>query len=199
MKYLKVFCENKVKASPEVIKWNSWDGEHLVSVHSAYSNPKTLYSAPKNSLFIDSFKIPLTPFRLRSLVYTTQNTENEQISYAKNFLFLAKNSIKVIPVSSSVTKVCVTYEFEANFIVALLFPLIKRKIKQWNKIVWDEDLPLKLRRQKALEYGFIDWVGLPNKFSDRTDKTKQYKTEIPVNRPKNLIQDNHPFCIIKRK
>jgi hypothetical protein len=198
MKYLKVICKNSVNANPEVIKWNSWDGEHLASVHSAYSNPKTLYSAPNNLLFFDVIKIPYLPFKISSMVYTVQNSEFEQVSYTKNLFFLAKNSIKIYQKDKK-SVVEVTYEFEANLLVSLLFPLIKKQIKKWNKTVWKEDLPLKMRRQKALEYGFIDWVGIPNKKSDRVDKSIDYKTEIPVYRPKGLEQDSHPFCIIKKK
>lgn len=199
MKYLKVVCKNTVNASPEVIKWNSWDGEHLSSVHSAYSNPRTLYSSPNNLLFLDNIKIPYLPLKLSSLVFTAQNSEFEQVSYTKNPFFLAKNSIKIFKQNHKISIVEVTYEFEANFIVSLFFPIIKRQIIKWNNTVWIEDLPLKLRRQKALEYGFKDWIGIPKKQSDRKDISRNYKTEIPVHRPKGLEQDSHPFSIIKKK
>lgn len=199
MRYLKVVCNNIVNASAEVVKWNSWDGEHLKSVHNAYSNPKSLYSIPGSSLFTDSFKIPFLPLRLRSFVFTAQHDDYNQVSYASNILFLAKNNIKLIPLSNCKTKVEVTYEFEANFFISLFFPIIKKMIIKWNKVVWLEDLPLKLRRQKALEYGFKDWIGLPKHIADRKDISKTYKCEIPVQRPTKLEQDNHPFYKYRRK
>ena len=40
-------------------------------------------------------------------------------------------------------------------------------IRRWNEKVWQEDLPLKLRRQKVMRNGFVDFSGLPEKIIDR--------------------------------
>jgi hypothetical protein len=86
---------------------------------------------------------------------------NTQVSFSLTPFFIAKNSIKLIPIGEKKTKVQVTYEFSGNFFQKLFFPLFLYLIKKWNHIVWIEDLTLKIRRQKALEYGFIDFNGLP--------------------------------------
>lgn len=197
MKILTVVCENTVDAVPEVVKWNSWDGEHLRSVHSAYAEPQLLSSNQNTCLFIDKFKIPLIGLRLKSLVYTTQWNDTTQISFSLTPFFLAKNMIEVISIGDSKTKVKVTYQFSGNFFQALFFPIFKRMIKKWNKQVWLEDLPLKLRRQKALKYGFIDFQGLPEAITDRQDRSTSYKCEIPVTKTKGIIEDDHPFYIAK--
>lgn len=195
MRLLKVVCENIVDCIPEVVKWNSWDSEHLISIHAAYSNPRLMYMRPGFGLFIDSINIPIFNFKIKTMVFTAQDTEDCQVSYCLTPFFLSKNSINVIPLEEKKTLVKVTYEFEANLLVSLAFPLIKKMIIKWNKQVWMEDLPLKLRRQKALEYGFVDFSGIPDKIENRKDKSLTYKTRIPVPKPKGLIEDSHPFFI----
>jgi hypothetical protein len=197
MKILTVVCENTVDAVPEVVKWNSWDGEHLRTVHSAYATPQALMSAPGSGLFIDRFKIPVIGIRLRSMVYTAQWNDSTQISFALTPFFLAKNAIEVIPLGEKKTKVKVTYQFSGNFLQSLLFPIYKKLIQKWNKQVWLEDLPLKLRRQKALYYGFFDFQGLPESITDRQDRSTSYKCEIPVTKTRGIIEDTHPFYITK--
>ena len=96
MKILTVVCENIVDAVPEVVKWNSWDSEHLKTVHKAYSHPKKLMSCPGAGLFVDRFKIPLLGISLKAMVYSTQWSDSMQISFTVNPFFLAKNTIEVI-------------------------------------------------------------------------------------------------------
>lgn len=193
MKYLKVICENIVDAVPEVVKWNSWDGEHLKPVHGAYNEPRSLYIGNNAGFLLDSFKIPFFGIRFKTTVFTVQDSPSCQLSYTLTPFFLAKNSINVIPLAEKKTMVRVIYEFEANWFYSLFFPLIKKMIIKWNKQVWAEDLPLKLRRQKALDYGFIDFVGLPTNLEDRQDKSFTYKCEIPVTKTKGVVEDSHPF------
>ena len=197
MKTLAVVCENIVDAVPEVVKWNSWDGEHLRTVHAAYSEPQSLLSCPGTGLIIDRFRIPFLGIRFKVMVFATQWNDSTQISYALTPFFLSKNAIEVIPVGDKQTKVKVTYEFSGNFFQSLMFPLFGMLIKKWNKQVWLEDLPLKLRRQKALEYGFVDFQGLPTNVSERSDISLSYKCEIPVTKTKGILEDRHPFYMQK--
>jgi len=197
MRNIAIVCENIVDAVPEVVKWNSWDGEHLRTVHSAYSKPTALLSSNGRGLFVDKFKIPFIGISLKSMVYTTQWNETMQVSFTLTPFFLAKNSIEVIPLSEKKTKVKVTYEFSGNYIQSLFFPIYKVLIKRWNQQVWLEDLPLKLRRQKALEYGFRDFQGLPTEICERKDLSLSYVTEIPVPKTKGIVEDSHPFYLGK--
>ncbi len=186
-----------VNVVPEVIKWNQWDFEHLKSVHSGYSNPQILVSNKETIVFIDSFKIPFIGIRIKSLVYSTQWTDTVQVSFSKNFLFLAKNTIEIIQISEKLSKVKSTYEFSGNSFQSILFPIYKILIKTWNKNIWNEDLPLKLRRQKALEYGFVDFQGLPINSAERKDISTNYKCHLPVPRIKNIKEVSHEYYINK--
>lgn len=193
MKILKVICENFVNAKPEVIKWNSWDGEHLRTVHGAYVSPIFLMRRPGDGLFVDRFKIPFLPLRVKTLVFTTQWDNENQISFTLTPFFIAKNTINVTEVRAGYTRVRVTYEFSGNWFQSLLFPIYKIMIQKWNKVVWEEDLPLKIRRQKALEYGFIDFAGIPADHADRKDRSAEYKCEIPVPQTSGIKEAMHPF------
>lgn len=195
MNTLSVICENIVEAVPEVVKWNSWDGEHLRTVHGAYDIPQNLVTRNRESLFVDRFKIPFIGCRIKTMVFTTQWDENRQVSFSLTPFFLAKNTIEVIPLEDKLTLVRVTYEFQGNKFQSLLFPIIRKMIQRWNSQVWSEDLPLKLRRQKALEYGFIDFKGIPKKLSDRKDISLEYKAIIPGVRVRGIIEDRHPFAL----
>ena len=194
MRTSSVICENIVECVPEVVKWNSWDAEHLKTIHSAYDDPQVLLTRNNDGLFIDKIKLPIVGIRIAVMVFTTQIDPNRQISFVKTPFFLGKNTIEVISLDKKLTKVKVTYQVSGNFIQSLLFPIILKAFKKWNKKIWLEDLPLKIRRQKALEYGFEDWIGLPRNVNDRFDKSLAYKTEIPVTKTKNIKESRHPFC-----
>lgn len=196
-KILTVVCENIVDAVPEVVKWNSWDGEHLRTVHGAYDDPIALITRPNDGLFVDKFKIPFIGVRIKTMVFTTQWDESRQVSYSLTPFFLAKNTIEVIPLSIRRTKVRVTYEFDGGFVCSLFFPIIRIMINKWNRQVWAEDLPLKLRRQKALEYGFVDFKGIPDNCESRMDKSLAYRCKIPVQKIKDIQEDRHPFHLKK--
>jgi hypothetical protein len=195
MTTMEVICENVVDVVPEVVKWNSWDREHLRTVHKAYNDPLTLLTRPNDMLFIDRFKIPFLGLGIRTMVFTTQWDETREVSYTLTPFFVTKNTIEVIHLEEKKTKVRVKYEFDGNFFQALCFSLVKRMIIKWNKQVWDEDLPMKLRRQKALEYGFIDFNGIPKDRAKRIDRSINYRTKIPVPTLNDLKEDRHPFSL----
>jgi hypothetical protein len=88
------------------------------------------------------------------------------------------------------------YKFHLNGWKAILRPLLKRLIPIWNRKVWIEDLPVKLRRQKVLEMGHKDFIGLPKDVKDRMNH-KVMKTKLPIPRPRNSSRDQHPLS--KRK
>jgi hypothetical protein len=49
----------------------------------------------------------------------------------------------------------------------ILCPVLRWLVPLWNEKIWKEDLPLKLRRHKALKAGFKDFNGLPERISER--------------------------------
>ena len=83
---------------------------------------------------------------------------------------------------------------------AILYPLIKLMIPKWNEATWNEDLPLKLRRQKVKRMNFKDFKGLPKKIKDRKFSGKiDFKLPITrLSKDKDLIE-KHPFYNFGRK
>ena len=55
-------------------------------------------------------------------------------------------------------------------------------IQKWNDVNWDEDLPLKMRRQQALDIGFRDFYG-----RDLVTKKMESSLRLPIARTKDSI------------
>ena len=82
----------------------------------------------------------------------------------------------------------------------LIDPIIKYLIPKWNERTWQEDLPLKLRRQKVKRMNFKDFKGLPNKIKDRRF-TGPIDFKLPINRLRKTENKllKHPFYNFGKK
>ena len=58
-------------------------------------------------------------------------------------------------------------------------------VPKWNHQTWEEDLPLKMRRQKVKRLGFKDFKGLPEKTKDR-----KFQGEIEFKLPITRLKKN---------
>ena len=73
---------------------------------------------------------------------------------------------------------------------------LKKLIPKWNERVWQEDINLKLRRQKVKDMGFKDFIGLNDDREKRVAQDNQTENIIlPIPRPTNSTRDLHPFSI----
>ena len=88
------------------------------------------------------------------------------------------------------------YKFHLNGWKKILRPILRYLIPIWNKKVWIEDLPVKLRRQKVLQMGHKDFIGLPTDISERKNHEIK-KTKLPIPRPRNSSRDLHPLSKLK--
>ena len=84
------------------------------------------------------------------------------------------------------------YKFYLNGWKIILKPILKMLIPVWNKKVWVEDLPVKLRRQKVLQMGFKDFHGLPDDIEQRKGHEIK-KVKLPIPRPRKSSRDLHPL------
>ena len=75
------------------------------------------------------------------------------------------------------------YKFILKGWCQLLAPFLPKMIDKWNLQVWLEDLPLKIRRQKVVRWGFKDFIGLPEKVQDRRFE-ENIPFELPIKRHK---------------
>ncbi len=190
---LEIEINKEIECSAEVAKWNYWDHEHLDVIHGGYEEVDILYDSNNFAFGISTLKIPVIPFlTAKSPLFLVQHDENTQFTFASQFGVLSKTTIKIYPESEKSCKITMNYKFYLNGWRAILRPLLKRLIPIWNEKVWQEDLPVKLRRQKVIDMGFKDFWGLPNKVEERKT-TKTFKLNLPIPRPKNSTRDRHPL------
>tara|TARA_B100000989_G_scaffold188187_1_gene141685 strand:- start:28135 stop:28749 length:615 start_codon:yes stop_codon:yes gene_type:complete len=191
---LEVEISKKVACSKEIAKWNYWDHEHLDVIHGGYESVDNLYDADNFCFTYTRVKIPVIPF-LSSMtpLFLVQHDEFTQFTYAIQFGVVSRTTIKIEEITTNSCKITMNYKFHLNGWKKVLSPILKYLIPIWNKKVWIEDLPVKLRRQKVLEMGHKDFIGLPNSENDRKGHVIK-KTKLPIPRPRNSSRDQHPLC-----
>ena len=80
---------------------------------------------------------------------------------ALQIILLSKTTIEIKPVSLRECRVSVRYQMLMPRALRGSYLLLKRLVPKWFETVFKEDLPLRIRRQKVLEAGFKDYVGMP--------------------------------------
>lgn len=190
---LEISIDKSIACSAEVAFWNYWDHEHLDIIHSSYKQSDILYDA-KNFLFrVDKIKIPLFPFlSSKTPIFMVQHNKETMYTFAIQFGILSKTTITIKSLSRAKCKINMNYKFHLEGWRIILKPLLKKMILIWNEKVWQEDLPVKLRRQKVLDMNFKDFIGMPENFDERSYEGKiNFKPPIP--RPKKSTRDKHPL------
>jgi len=180
---LKFKISRTVNVSKYVALWNTWDHEHLPYVHKQFGNSKILYE-DKNVVFIETkMKIPFTPFFISSL-HTLTNTKDNNVLVIDTMPFgiIAKLYMEYIQLSPKKTRLVNHYELSLPGFFLPFKKIIISSIRRWNNVNWNEDLPLKLRRQLALDFGFKDFFG-----NDPKNKNKPDILNLPLPRLRGSI------------
>ena len=190
---LEISISRNVKCSKEIAKWNYWDHEHLDVVHGGYKSVDILYDKDNFCFGYSRIKVPVVPF-LYSLtpLFLVQHDDSTQFTYAIQFGVLSKTTIKIKDTSTGSCEITMNYKFYLNGWKIILKPILKMLIPVWNKKVWVEDLPVKLRRQKVLKMGFKDFHGLPDDIEQRKGHEIK-KVKLPIPRPRKSSRDLHPL------
>ena len=191
MKIIERTYERTIEAGRDVVWWNYWDMEHFVFVHDSYVTNRALYEDEKSAVLELGFKIPLFSFMTsNSLTYMMLVDEDtHKVFNIGLFGILSITTIKVFKETDRRTRITMNYQFLLEGWRVLLAPLMGHMMGKWNERVWIEDVPLKLRRQKAIDVGFVDFVGLPKKISDRVPR--DYRFKVPMRRPKDSPVNEH--------
>jgi hypothetical protein len=197
MKIVRREFVRELAVSAAVGWWNHWDHEHSMVVHGeSWLDGHMLYEDERTAIAFVTIRVPIFSF-LRSTAM------NVNLKYDADTMYTLHLGLFGIP---SITKIAVhedrpdhivhhtTYTFFLRGWRRLLAPLLPAMIARWNARVWEEDLPLKLRRQKMLRHGFRDFVGLPERVADRRyDGPLECRLPIrrlpdsPVNQGKRLL------------
>lgn len=169
MKIIEKQFTREIAASRAVVLWNYWDHEHLIVVHNNYTSAKIIYEDEKIAVYLLTFKLPVFSFlRSKSLNVMIQKDPNTIKVYNVGLFGLpSATTITVEGITKDRSKITMNYKFVLTGWKHILAFFLPGMIAKWNQQVWDEDLPLKMRRQKVLRNGFKDFTGLPKNVSER--------------------------------
>lgn len=177
---------NAVKSAPvsaAVGMWNYLDAEHATYVHPGYSLFQVAHQESGWFIILQVIRPPIfsflknaawMAFRLKSKT----SFENYTVQHGIPVL----TSIEVIEISKDVCEFHMNYKFYLFGWRIIMEPILKFLVPRWIENIWQEDLELKLRRQKMLRKGFKDFVGLPKAIEDRIFEG-ELKFDFPVPRP----------------
>jgi hypothetical protein len=179
--------ERPVPCSADVLMWNYWDGEHLVPVHAGYTYAYNLYQGTNYTLSIIGTKAPFIPISIPTIAFVVQHKQNIQFTYALQLFLLSKTTISVAPATDDSCHVSVEYKFSLPWPLGCLGGVLKRLSLVWFERVYNEDMPIRLRRQKVLNAGFVDYHGI-------SDGNRQpYKFQLPIIPSSGSPLLEHPF------
>jgi hypothetical protein len=191
---LEVNIKKIIECSKEVAFWNYWDHEHLDVIHEGYKKSDILYDSNNYLFRVDLIKIPFIPFlKFMTPIFMVQHDEDTLFAYAIQFGVISKTTITIKTLEISKCEINMNYKFYLNGWRRILRPLLKKMIPIWNEKVWQEDYPVKIRRQKILNMNFKDFIGLPERIEDRINNNRKIEFKLPIPRPKNSIRDQHPL------
>jgi hypothetical protein len=173
-----------VNASKDVALWNTWDHEHLYYVHKQFGDSKIIFENKNLAVIHTKMKIPFLPISFNSIhTLINLNDNNVKVIDTMPFGVIADVLMEYIPVTKNRTKLINHYKITAPTIFFPIKKFIPFFIKKWNKTNWNEDMPLKLRRMKAISLGFRDFHGIPKKNISR----ESYRFSLPIPRLKDSI------------
>lgn len=178
----------ELDAGRAAVLWNYWDHEHLVVVHSNYTDAKIIYENDFMAALLLTYRLPVFSF-LKS------HSLNVMIQHSSDVITAVNVGLFGIPVLTTIRieedrrdhcRITTHYRFFLMGWKRLLAPFLSFMISKWNEQVWQEDLPLKLRRQKMLRLGFKDFYGLPPRMRERAFDGELSFTKLPLSRLKEV-------------
>ena len=174
---VKFKIERTIEVSKEVCLWNTWDHEHLYFVHKQFNQAKILTENEKSVAIETHMKVPYLPIRLKGLHLLFELSErNVLVIDTLPFGVRVQLLMRYIENSEKQTTLINQYEIDLPWFLAPLSIILKKIIPRWNEVNWLEDMPLKLRRQKALDLGFRDYHGITK------NPLENKKLRLPIKR-----------------
>ncbi|GEM_PF-2261600 len=164
--------------------WNYWDHEHLIVVHKGYTDAKILYENDTMGALLLTYKLPIFSW-LKSQSLNIIIKHDEKVIKAINVGLLGIPIMTTVTVTEDRPDHCVLDISHKFFLLGwkqLLKPLLTIMAPKWNERVWEEDLPLKVRRTKVMRLGFKDFYGLPARMEDRHREGKLEFIRIPLSK-----------------
>lgn len=174
--------ERVAPVSREVCLWNTWDHEHLYFVHNQFSSAKMLHEDKTSAVIMTRVKMPFLPIYMSNLHCLFEKPNGDVLVIDTMPLGVtAKVLMEYRELQPKATKLTNHYELRLPFFFAPFRSILGRMIKKWNDVNWEEDLPLKLRRQKAIDLGFRDFIGIDHRLAGKS------QIKLPLVRTPNSI------------
>ena len=171
--------------SKNVCLWNTWDHEHLHFVHKQFRSAHMMFESPHCAILKTKVSIPIIPIPM-SCTHCLFQLENQDVQVIDFLPFGVTSKLKMEfrEIDSKKTELINTYQLEFPFIFFPLKFILKKIINKWNANNWEEDMPLKIRRQEAVDLGFRDFKGIDHRLAG------QNKLVLPLGRTPDSIISN---------
>ena len=173
-------CEKEMDCSKEVVIWNYFDHEHVVGTHYKYYDKFNIVAEKDDWTLVERFyRLPIIGLKTSSYGFMYLENPNliRSIQFGKIGLVLDQ-TIHLTDIGPDRCLVATEYRLKAPFFFKALAPLWKRITDRWFINTWDEDAPMRLRRQQVWNLGFRDFVGI-----DYVNQKKPQPEGVPSNRP----------------
>jgi hypothetical protein len=163
--------------SKEVVIWNYFDHEHVVGTHYKYYNKFNIVAEKDDWTLVERFyRLPIIGLKTSS--YGFMFMESPNLIRSIQIGLVLDQTIHLTDIGPDRCLVATEYRLKAPFFFKLLAPLWKSITDRWFINTWDEDAPMRLRRQKVWNLGFRDFVGI-----DYVNQKKPQPEGVPSNRP----------------
>jgi hypothetical protein len=194
MKIVERVIVKEAPVSPSVAEWNFWDFEHGEFVHEGHVEHWVLFEDSTTAVIIATTRVPILSFlKYSSLHVMVRVSETLSQAWNRGWLgVIAAANYQFEKIGRDRTRITITYRFYLQGWRILLAPLLYRQIGKWSNRIWEEDLPLKLRRQQVMRLGFKDFVGLPDAVADRHNDS-----DVPLKLPLPKLKNSPVMRLIK--
>jgi hypothetical protein len=192
--------EKEMDCSKEVVIWNYFDHQHVVGTHFKwYSRYKIVAEQNEWSLVERFYKLPVIGLNTSSYGFMFLENPNVIRSYQFGKLGLVLDqTILFKDLGPDRCLVTVEYRLEAPAVFKILEPVWRRITEQWFINTWEEDAPMRLRRQQVWRLGFRNFSGI-DYINKKTAKPvdlphdRPYPIELPVPKTPNDLDQVRPF------
>ena len=177
----------KTEFPKELLIWNYWDHEHIVGTHfEHYKKVNIIYEDDKVCFSERWAKLPFVPFYLKTTDFCIMTNENQMDvhHYAFFNLIYCKQKFNFEEYAPNKCKVTKHDYIQVPKFMKFLQPLFNKIMQKWFINVWEEDMPMRIRRLRVWKLGFKDFQGIDYinnpKLNKSIDKNRNYTVKLPI-------------------
>jgi hypothetical protein len=195
-------CEKPMDCSKEVVIWNYFDHEHVVGTHYKHYDKFKIVAERDDWCLVERFyQLPIIGLKTSSYGFMYLENPNliRSFQFGKGGLVLDQ-SMHLKDLGPDRCLVTSEYRLTVPLLLKPLEPLWRKITQRWFIDTWDEDAPMRMRRQKVWKLGFRNFVGI-DYINQKTAKPadlpadRPYPVELPVPKTKGRREGEYtrPF------